>query len=649
MLPSHGDFTVGWVTGIRKEYTAARQVLDEEFESTNFVLPRGDRNTYTYGRVAKHYVLITCLQNAQYGIESASDAAYDMRSSFPMIRVLLIVGIAGGIPSPRHDIRLGDVVVGTEIVRYEIGDATEELNYTSHIEPPGRALFTGTQGLAVQLDEGLDLHELLEKTFTKTQKIKDDYQRPRNRLDRLLKADYEHASSCECLSSGAIDENTLVARTDRPEYDRITVHTGRIGSTHITLNDAGKRDRAGKELGILCSKQEPSSSTNKFACLHIRGICDYSDSHQNHMWNGFAAAAASVYAKKLLQTIAAEEVWRMNISIDTKNLQQFTEHLVYEVNQATNISARLAELKTKLTTTDRALRGVKTGVELLVQLAQEAMSGGQRQSTDTQLMRDHWETIAARQADLKRALNNLGAHIKTVQKTAVSKESRLECDRLNIRLQMSSAALQDLNTLIRPMLSSTTTNGHDHDDTTGSDVMSIACSESTRKTSNLSNIGGKFSDLSTKAFTKPERHTSKQSISDFNSPKERNDPLMSPDLLGHKKGNRWSNVFRNQDKHRQESGSFIEPPASENDKLKGLGMGWRHSIQSMRGNMSRSDVSSSTERGSERTLVVEKPSAITRKEIMARPDSPQELPVSLSNCIPALKYAYNPCLGSNEF
>ena len=99
MIPSHGDFTVGWVTAIRKEYTAAQQVLDEEFETTNFVLPRSDRNTYTYGRIGSDHVLITCLENAQYGINSASDAADDMSSSFPMIRILLIVGIAGGIPT----------------------------------------------------------------------------------------------------------------------------------------------------------------------------------------------------------------------------------------------------------------------------------------------------------------------------------------------------------------------------------------------------------------------------------------------------------------------------------------------------------------------------------------------------------------------
>ncbi|KAJ6095453.1 hypothetical protein N7486_006199 [Penicillium sp. IBT 16267x] len=616
MIPSHGDFTVGWVTAIRKEYTAARQVLDEEFETTNFVLPRSDRNTYTYGRVGSHYVLITCLENAQYGIKSASDAADDMRSSFPMIRL--------------NDIRLGDIVVGTEIIRY-VGAATDEFEHSSHVEPPGRALFTGTQGLAVQLDEGLDLYNLLEKAFTKTQKIKDDYQKPRDCIDRLWKADYEHDPSCECLSS--LDETKLVSRPKRPDYDRIKVHSGKIGSTDKLTSHAGVRDNIRKKLGVLCSKEEPASAANKFPCLHIRGICDYADSHNNDVWKGYAAASASIYAKQLLQTIAPEEVWRMNISIDINNLQQFVEYLVYEVSQATNISARIAEQKTKLMTTSRALRGVKTGVELLVQLSQEAVSDSQRQSIDAQIMRDRWEVLASSQGDLRRALSTLGLHVKNLQKSVSSKDSRLDCDRLNLRVQTSAAALQDLNNMIKPFFNNVT-NLHDQEDLTPSDATSIAASESTRKSSNLTQLGGRFSDLSSKAFTKPERHSSKLSISESSESKDTDEAILSPDPSVHRRGHRWSNVFRKED-HKQD-GSRIESPYPEGEKLKGLGMGWRYSFQTMKGNMSRSDISifqekRSLERRTEKPFTPnfgdKNTSNHTAPKEPVRPDSPQELPV----------------------
>jgi hypothetical protein len=39
---------------------------------------------------------------------------------------------------------------------------------------------------------------------------------------------------------------------------------------------------------------------NIFPVLVIRGICDYSDSHKNKDWQGYAAMAAAAYAKDLL-------------------------------------------------------------------------------------------------------------------------------------------------------------------------------------------------------------------------------------------------------------------------------------------------------------------------------------------------------------
>jgi nucleoside phosphorylase len=39
---------------------------------------------------------------------------------------------------------------------------------------------------------------------------------------------------------------------------------------------------------------------NDFPYLVIRGICDYSDSHKNKVWQRYAALAAAVYIKDLL-------------------------------------------------------------------------------------------------------------------------------------------------------------------------------------------------------------------------------------------------------------------------------------------------------------------------------------------------------------
>lgn len=50
-----------------------------------------------------------------------------MLHSFPGIRFGLMVGISGGVPSRKHDIRLGDVVVSSPVgrtggvIHYEFG------------------------------------------------------------------------------------------------------------------------------------------------------------------------------------------------------------------------------------------------------------------------------------------------------------------------------------------------------------------------------------------------------------------------------------------------------------------------------------------------------------------------------------------------
>jgi hypothetical protein len=56
-------------------------------------------------------IVIAVLPEGEYGISSAASVARDMLHSFPNIRIGLMVGIGGGAPSPKHDIRLGDIVV----------------------------------------------------------------------------------------------------------------------------------------------------------------------------------------------------------------------------------------------------------------------------------------------------------------------------------------------------------------------------------------------------------------------------------------------------------------------------------------------------------------------------------------------------------
>ncbi|KAJ5737403.1 uncharacterized protein N7483_002528 [Penicillium malachiteum] len=86
-------------------------MLDEKFGILE-EQDAADSNTYTLGRIGKHYIVIACLPGGQYGTTAATTVANNMLRTFSKsLRIGLMVGIGGGIPSAAHDIRLGDIVI----------------------------------------------------------------------------------------------------------------------------------------------------------------------------------------------------------------------------------------------------------------------------------------------------------------------------------------------------------------------------------------------------------------------------------------------------------------------------------------------------------------------------------------------------------
>ncbi|KAL4746216.1 nucleoside phosphorylase domain-containing protein [Aspergillus terricola var. indicus] len=100
--PRAEDFTVGWICPLALEYAAAKSVLDELYEEAENAT----------GRIHHNDIVITCLPAGQMRTIAAAAATERMRVAFPSLKHALLVGIAGGVPSDKADIRLGDVVVG---------------------------------------------------------------------------------------------------------------------------------------------------------------------------------------------------------------------------------------------------------------------------------------------------------------------------------------------------------------------------------------------------------------------------------------------------------------------------------------------------------------------------------------------------------
>jgi nucleoside phosphorylase len=312
-------YTVGWICAIATEYLAAQLFLDEEHEGPEFV-SANDTNNYTLGKIGKHNVVIAVLPHGEYGISSAAGVAKDMLHSFPNVRFGLMVGIGGGAPTPEHDIRLGDVVVSASgygkggVFQYDFGKAVQgqEFQETGFLNQPPTILRAAVHGLLTQYKrKGHQLDKHIDDILKENPRLKKEFQRPESSTDRLYHSSKGHPldDQSSCAKACGDDPSTLVVRPGRTEHeDNPAIHYGLIASSNRLMKDALTRDALAGKNGVLCFEMEAAGLMNHFPCLVIRGICDYSDSHKNKEWQGFAAMMAAAYAKDLLCQIPPNKV-----------------------------------------------------------------------------------------------------------------------------------------------------------------------------------------------------------------------------------------------------------------------------------------------------------------------------------------------------
>jgi nucleoside phosphorylase len=312
------DYTVGWICAISTEYVAAQAFLDEKHEGPDFV-STADSNDYTLGRMGKHNIVIAVLPDGEYGISSATAVAKDMLHTFTNIRIGLMVGIGGGAPTQKHDIRLGDIVVSAPrngesgVFQYDFGKTIQEQSFqtTGFLNQPPVILRTAVSGLKSHYElEGHQLKEAIDCILEKKSRLQKKYKRPDRGRDILHQSTVVHLNDKgNCSVICGQDPTNLVLRPERTEdEDAPVVHYGQIASANQLMKSALLRDELAAEKDVLCFEMEAAGLMNNFPCLVIRGICDYSDSHKNKEWQGYAAMAAAAYSKDLLCRIAPTRI-----------------------------------------------------------------------------------------------------------------------------------------------------------------------------------------------------------------------------------------------------------------------------------------------------------------------------------------------------
>ncbi|KAJ4160352.1 hypothetical protein NW754_003477 [Fusarium falciforme] len=286
-------YTVGILCALPKELKAVRALFDETHNHPENV--PDDR--YVFGKMGHHMVVATCL--SKYGTGQAALAAGDMKHIFSL-RFCLLVGIGGGVPSQDNDIRLGDVVVGEEVVQYDLGQRRGGL--FERKEQPLRSppdFLMDAISAKLKADPNLPSDHLSRHLQT----IFSNPRMPRSYCHQGQDRDVLFQPCSECrLSQGPCPQKSQHVRLQRDPRPTLEpeVHYGRIASGNQVIKDARFRDEQARKLNVICFEMEAAGVVNALPCLVIRGICDYCDVQKNDVWQEYAAATAAAYAKLLL-------------------------------------------------------------------------------------------------------------------------------------------------------------------------------------------------------------------------------------------------------------------------------------------------------------------------------------------------------------
>jgi nucleoside phosphorylase len=316
---SHEEYRVGWICPLEVEQIAAMEMLDEEHER----LPQSptDHNVYNLGSIADHNVVIAGLHTP--GNNPAATVVTQMRMTFPNLRFGLLVGIGGGVPVKTDNgmIRLGDVVISkpsgehSGAIQYDHGKAeTGQFRRTGALTPPPAVLLNAAQDLAAKRARSrIDpVVENIKRIDTSIPGLL-EYKHPGPAQDHLYRADYIHANpKLSCDECKCEPDQRVIRTTDDEEEDNqyVIVHRGTIASGELVIKNGILRDQLAEQYGVLCFEMEAAGALADFPCIVIRGISDYSDSHKNNQWHGYAAAVAAAYARQLFFHMPIDEVKR---------------------------------------------------------------------------------------------------------------------------------------------------------------------------------------------------------------------------------------------------------------------------------------------------------------------------------------------------
>jgi len=303
------SFTIAIFCALTIEADAVGALFDVCWDDDNgppFEKAPNDHNTYSTGVIGRHNVVLAHVPGV--GTTSAASIASHCKSSFPNIKLGLVVGICGVVPfSAEGEIVLGDVIVSDGVVQYDFGrrlpGGFERKNglrdSLGRPNPMIRSKLTKLKGLRSRKKLNSQLAKHLS-TLQQEQRLSAGY--PGKAHDKLFEATYHHVDqdrTCEdigCYGSLVQRQRLKDDQSDPAPF----VHFGLFASGNTVMKFGEDRDSIANKEGIIAFEMVSAGVWDSFPCMVIKGACNYADSHNNKRWQRYAAATAAACMKGIL-------------------------------------------------------------------------------------------------------------------------------------------------------------------------------------------------------------------------------------------------------------------------------------------------------------------------------------------------------------
>ncbi|KAK4077789.1 uncharacterized protein Triagg1_3483 [Trichoderma aggressivum f. europaeum] len=313
---SFDEYTIGWICTRPTEWIAASGMLNDIHP--NIEKPSYDSNIYAMGSIYDHNIVVACPPDEEIGNTSAAAiVAVLMKSTFPQIRFVFLVGVGGGI-SPK--VKLGDVVVSIPVKQYPalVQWDTGNLKGDSSLERIG-SLNPLPHSLLKALEQTDAVHDWVgTDMYSRFEKLRDSWPELVSRHLRsdsieaklmLTKAGYGDVNKS---TTGDQDdgegEGNCTRRGQAKDHPKDKVYFGMIVEGNQVIEDPKVDKTRKKNLGgdVLCVETKAAVLAEIFPCLIIRGIYDHANSHKIEDCQEHAAAMAAAFANELVRFLLSD-------------------------------------------------------------------------------------------------------------------------------------------------------------------------------------------------------------------------------------------------------------------------------------------------------------------------------------------------------